>query len=35
MNKNNIKTSAKTPVLKVKTVLKAGGIGGNHNVRVR
>ncbi len=35
MNKTNIKTSAKAPVLKVKTLVKAGGLQGNHNVRVR
>jgi hypothetical protein len=30
------KTNIKTPVLKVKTVVKAGGIGGNnHNSQVR
>jgi hypothetical protein len=32
MNKNSIKT----PVLKIKTVVKAGGLGGsNHNSHVR
>jgi hypothetical protein len=31
MNKNN----TKTPVLKVKTLVKAGGLNSNHNVRVR
>ncbi len=36
MNKSKIKTPAKTPVLKIKTVVKAGGLGqGNHNCRVR
>jgi hypothetical protein len=31
------KTSIKTPVLKIKTVVKAGGLGGggNHNSKVR
>lgn len=36
MNKTNIKTSSKAPVLKVKTVVKAGGfMAGNHNRTVR
>lgn len=34
MNKNT-KTPAKTSGLKVKTLVKAGGLQGNHNVRVR
>jgi hypothetical protein len=35
MSKTSIKTSAKSPVLKVKTVAKAGGLAGNHNLRLR
>ena len=34
MNKN-IKTPAKTSGLKVKTLIKAGGLQSNHNVRFR